>query len=51
VVNESFPGSLGVDDFIHRLEIGLFSYGFSGENSIGGCCTTLNFPDKLGGID
>jgi hypothetical protein len=39
VVNESFPGSLGVDDFIHRLEIGLFSYGFSGENSI--ACTNL----------
>jgi hypothetical protein len=34
-VSEQFPGSLGVDDFIHRLEIGLFSYGFSGENSIG----------------
>lgn len=39
VVNESFPGSLGVDDFIHRLEIGLFSYGFSGDNAI--ACTNL----------
>ena len=34
-VNKSFPGSLLVDDFIHRLEIGLFSYGFNGDNSIG----------------
>jgi hypothetical protein len=38
-VNEQFPGSLGLDDFIHRLEIGLFSYGFNGENSI--ACTNL----------
>lgn len=34
-VNKSFPGSLLVDDFIHRLEIGLYSYGFTGDNSIG----------------
>lgn len=34
-VNKSFPGSLLVDDFIQRLEIGLFSYGFNGDNSIG----------------
>lgn len=38
-VNKSFPGSLLVDDFIHRLEIGLYSYGFTGDNSI--ACTNL----------
>ena len=34
-VSEHFPNSLGVDDFVHRLEIALYQFGFSGENSIG----------------
>jgi len=25
----------GVDDFLHRMEIALFAYGFNGDNSIG----------------
>lgn len=34
VVNESFEGALGIDDFINRVEIALYSFGFSGDNSI-----------------
>ena len=34
-VTRHFPSSLGVDDFIARLEIALFAYGFTGDNSIG----------------
>lgn len=29
------PASAGVDDFLHRMEIALFAYGFNGDNSIG----------------
>jgi hypothetical protein len=35
VVTELFPEALGVDDFLHRLEIALFAFGFNGDNSIG----------------
>lgn len=35
VVNSHFPTALGVDDFLHRLEIALYAYGFNGDNSIG----------------
>ena len=34
-VARHFPSSLGVDDFIARLEIALFAHGFTGDNSIG----------------
>ena len=33
-IRKHFPTSLGVDDFLSRLEIALFSHGFTGENSI-----------------
>ena len=29
------PPPTGVDDFLHRMEIALFAYGFNGDNSIG----------------
>ncbi|KAK9915041.1 hypothetical protein WJX75_004010 [Coccomyxa subellipsoidea] len=29
-----FPSALGLDDFLNRLEIALFAYGFTGENCI-----------------
>lgn len=34
VVTSHFPTSLGIDDFLHRLEIALYAYGFHGDNSI-----------------
>lgn len=34
-VTEHFDAALGVDDFLHRLEIALFAFGFTGDNSIG----------------
>lgn len=34
-VAQHFPTALGLDDFLNRLEIALFAYGFTGENSIG----------------
>ena len=34
-VNNFFPGALGLDDFIARVEIALFNNGFTGQNSIG----------------
>ena len=30
-----FPSSLGVDDFMARVEVALSGFGFTGENSIG----------------
>lgn len=35
VVNDYFPTAIGIDDFLHRLEIALYAYGFSGDNAIG----------------
>ena len=35
VVNKFFDGSIGVDDFMARVEMQLWSHGFTGENSIG----------------
>lgn len=35
VVASHFPTALGIDDFLHRLEIALYAYGFHGDNSIG----------------
>lgn len=35
VITQHFPQALGIDDFIGRVEIALFAYGFTGENSIG----------------
>jgi hypothetical protein len=35
VVTQRFPGALAVDDFMLRLEIALYAYGFNGDNSIG----------------
>lgn len=34
-VAKHFPTSLGVDDFIARLEMALAAYGFTGDNAIG----------------
>ena len=34
-VAKHFPTAIGVDDFLNRLEIALFAYGFTGDNSIG----------------
>lgn len=34
-VSQYFPRALGLDDFLNRLEIALFAYGFTGENCIG----------------
>ena len=42
VVNSHFPTALGVDDFLHRLEIALYAYGFNGDNSIGEDAYVLN---------
>ena len=33
-IRKHFPTALGVDDFLSRLEVSLFSYGFTGENAI-----------------
>jgi hypothetical protein len=33
-VNQYFPGSYGVDDFVHRLETALYSFGFNGDNTV-----------------
>ena len=33
-IRKHFPTALGVDDFLSRLEVALFSYGFTGENAI-----------------
>lgn len=34
-VTDQFPGALGVDDYLSRVEIALFELGFDGANSIG----------------
>jgi hypothetical protein len=34
VVSGYFPSALGIDDFLHRLEIALYAYGFNGDNAI-----------------
>ncbi|PSC69999.1 low-CO2 inducible [Micractinium conductrix] len=34
IVNKHFEGSLGADDFIQRVEMALYAFGFTGENSI-----------------
>jgi len=34
IVANEFPTALGIDDFLHRLEIALYAYGFNGDNSI-----------------
>ena len=34
-VQKHFETSLGMDDFMQRVEIALFAYGFTGDNSIG----------------
>lgn len=34
-VAQHFPASMGVDDFIARLEMALAAYGFTGDNAIG----------------
>jgi hypothetical protein len=35
VVTRHFPTAMGIDDFLHRLEIALYAYGFNGDNAIG----------------
>ena len=34
-VQKQFETALGQDDFIQRVEMALFAYGFTGDNSIG----------------
>lgn len=34
VVNKHFPTAIGIDDFLNRLEIALYAYGFNGDNAI-----------------
>ncbi|KAL4520247.1 hypothetical protein Ndes2526B_g01226 [Nannochloris sp. 'desiccata'] len=34
IVANEFPTALGIDDFLHRLEIALYAYGFNGDNAI-----------------
>ena len=34
-VQKHFEGSLGADDFMQRVEMALFAFGFTGDNSIG----------------
>ncbi|CAK0781496.1 hypothetical protein CVIRNUC_005388 [Coccomyxa viridis] len=33
-IAQHFPTAIGVDDFLNRLEVALFAYGFTGDNSI-----------------
>lgn len=40
-VAKHFPSAIGVDDFLNRLEIALFAYGFTGDNSIGALVAIL----------
>lgn len=35
IITHHFPNALGVDDFMQRMEIALYAFGFSGDNSIG----------------
>lgn len=35
LVRGYFPGALGCEDFLNRMEIALSTYGFNGDNSIG----------------
>ena len=44
-VAQHFPSALGLDDFLNRLEIALFAYGFTGENCIGALITI--FPQMV----
>ena len=34
-VQKHFPSSLGADDFMQRVEMALYAFGFTGDNSIG----------------
>ena len=40
-VAKHFPTAIGVDDFLNRLEVALFAYGFTGDNSIGASFSSL----------
>lgn len=35
LITRHFPNAMGMDDFMHRVEIALYAFGFSGDNSIG----------------
>ncbi len=60
-IAKHFPTAIGVDDFLNRLEVALFAYGFTGDNSIGASFSSLSslfllsegylhqFPDKQSG--
>ena len=34
-VQKHFEGALGADDFMTRVEMALYAFGFTGDNSIG----------------
>lgn len=46
-VAQKFPSALGLDDFLNRLEIALFAYGFTGENCIGTLTTSCTSDGLL----
>ena len=40
-VQEQFANALGADDFIQRVEMALYAFGFNGDNSIGGSAAAV----------
>ena len=36
-VQEQFGNAMGADDFMQRVEMALYAFGFNGDNSIGAC--------------
>jgi len=36
-IQKYFETAMGADDFIQRVEMALYAFGFTGENSIGEC--------------
>lgn len=53
LVNDHFESAIGIDDFLHRLEIALYAYGFNGDNSIGkgsilyAMCSSLDISPNI----
>jgi hypothetical protein len=40
-VRKHFEAAMGADDFMQRLEMALYAFGFTGDNSIGGWAAQL----------
>nr|AXF41559.1 LCI520 protein [Chlorella sp. ArM0029B] len=49
MVQKHFDSAIGADDFIQRVEMALYAFGFTGENSIGGrlACPCKRLGDRL----